>query len=290
MPKKNGQDGKFRIEGKIIMNKQKSVLVTGAASGIGRCIVDYLRERGDHVIACDVNKRGLEDLDGLERVTAIKMDVTKQKDIDKAVQLICDSNRSLDGLINNAGIGLGGPLVEIPEEDMYKQFEVNVFGVFRVTKALFPILLKNKGRIIIIGSISGLFSAPFSGPYAMSKHAIEGYSDALRREMDPLGIKVSLVEPDRVKTPIWDKTESMLSEIGNRFSPLFLERLINVMKSGIKKGRKNGLEPTTVAKKVYLALHAKRPKARYPIFKNPVVINLARHLPDSVMDAVFRKW
>jgi short-subunit dehydrogenase len=271
------------------MNNQKSVLVTGAASGIGRCIVDYLRERGYHVFACDVNERSLFNLDGLNRVTTIKMDVTRQEDINNAVKLIRDSGTSLNGLVNNAGIGLGGPLAELPDEYMYKQFEVNVFGVFKVTKAFFPLLLENKGRIVIMGSISGFFTAPFAGPYSMSKRAMEGYSDALRRELDPLGLKVSIVEPGNVKTPIWDKTESLISELSPRFSSLFLDRAIHIVETGIKKARKNGLEPANVAKKVFLALHKRKPKARYPVNKYPIINYLVKHLPDSVIDSIFRK-
>jgi NAD(P)-dependent dehydrogenase (short-subunit alcohol dehydrogenase family) len=273
----------------LTMNHKKSVLVTGAASGIGRCIVEYLHRRGDHVFACDVNEQGLANLQRLEGVTPIKMDVTKLDDIHRAVQFIRDEANHLTGLVNNAGIGIGGPLVELPEEYLYRQFEVNVFGVVKVTKAFFPLLLQNRGRIVIMGSISGFFTAPFVGPYSMSKRAMEGYADALRRELDPLGIKVSIVEPGNVKTPIWEKAEALVREIEPCFSSLFHDRAIRIVEMGIRKARAKGLEPEAIAKKVYRALHDEHPKARYPINRNPLMFYLVKYLPGSVIDSIFQR-
>ncbi len=267
----------------------KTVLVTGAASGIGRCLVDMLLERGDKVFACDMDAIALKALEGRDGIKAVVMDVTKQADIDKAVELVRQSGWQLDGLVNNAGIALGGPLVELRDEVMVKQFDVNVFGVFKVTKAFFPLLLETKGRVVIMGSISGEFTAPFVGPYSMTKRALEGYADALRRELDPLGMHVSIVEPGDVKTPIWDKAKGMMVDMGPSISPLFRERATRVVAYGIKEAVEKGLEPRQVAERVVAALHAPKPKARYPISKSRLMRWLMTHLPDSMLDGVIRK-
>lgn len=269
--------------------KPKTVLVTGAASGIGRCIVDVLLARGDCVIACDMNANALKALEGREGIKTIVMDITKQADIDKAVETVRQSGWQLDGLVNNAGIALGGPLVELRDEVMQKQFDVNVFGVFRVTKAFFSLLLETKGRVVIMGSISGHFTAPFVGPYSMTKRAMEGYADALRRELDPLGMHVSIIEPGDVKTPLWDKAKGMAAEIAPTISSLFRERATRVVEYGIKKAIEEGLEPRQVADKVVAALHARKPKPRYPVNKSRLMAYLMTHLPDGMLDGIIRK-
>ncbi len=269
--------------------KSKTILVTGAASGIGRCLVDMLLERGDKVYACDMDANALKALEGRDGIKIIGMDVTKQTDIDKAVELVRQGRWQLDGLVNNAGIALGGPLVELRDEVMAKQFDVNVFGVFKVTKAFFPLLLETKGRVVIMGSISGKFTAPFVGPYSMTKRAMEGYADALRRELDPLGMYVSIVEPGDVKTPIWDKAKGMMADMGPSISPLFRDRAMHVVAYGIKEAVEKGLEPRQVAEQVITALHAPKPKARYPINKSQLMRWLMTHLPDSTLDGIIRK-
>jgi NAD(P)-dependent dehydrogenase (short-subunit alcohol dehydrogenase family) len=205
------------------------------------------------------------------------------------VELIAESTGSLDGLVNNAGVGMGGPLVELADEALYEQFEVNVFWVFRVTKAFFPMLLQRSGSIVIIGSITGFFTAPFIGPYSMSKRAVEGFADALRRELDPLGVRVALVEAGNVKTPLWDKTEALIKEPGQRFSPLFRDRAVRIVEKIIREAQRNGMMPMEVAKSVHQALHAEKPKPRYMMEGSSLGMRVLRRLPDRVVDLVFRK-
>jgi NAD(P)-dependent dehydrogenase (short-subunit alcohol dehydrogenase family) len=195
----------------------------------------------------------------------------------------------LDALLNNAGVGFGGPLAELPDEHMYRQFKVNVFGVFRVTKAFFPLLLENHGRIVIMGSTSGFFTALFAGPYSMSKRSLEGYADAPRRELDPLGMKVIIVDPANVKTPLWDKVERMFAELGPDSSPLFRDRAIRIIQTGIERARHQGFLPIDVAKTVYRALHSEKPKGRHAVNRHPFIAYLSTHLPAAVVDDLFRK-
>jgi short-subunit dehydrogenase len=236
-----------------------------------------------------MDANALKALEGRDDIKTIVMDVTKQADIDEAVKAVRASEWELDVLVNNAGVALGGPLVELPDKVMAKQFDVNVFGVFKVTKAFFPLLHETKGRVVIMGSISGKFTAPFVGPYSMSKRAMEGYADALRRELDPIGMHVSLVVPGDVKTPIWDKAKGMMAEIGPTISPLFRDRATKIVGFGITKAVKDGLEPSDVAKKVIEAIHAQKPKPRYLINKSRLMAWLMTHLPDSTIDGVVRK-
>ena len=184
------------------------ILVTGAASGIGKATVLTLAKRGFGVYATyatDKSQAELEKLRGVGGIEAFKLDITNDDDVGSAVAFIEEKGINLLALVNNAGIFSPGPLMEYPVERLIEQYNVNVFGTHRLTKAIFPLLLKSRGRIVNVSSVAGFVATPFSGPYASSKHAIEGWSDALRRELMPLGVKVIVVEPALINTPLWDR-------------------------------------------------------------------------------------
>ncbi len=142
---------------------------------------------------------------------------------------------------------------------------------------------------MITESISGFFTCPFAGPYSMSKQSLEGYADALRRELDPLGVKVVIVDPGNVKTPLWDKVERMVAETGLGPCSLFLDRALRIIRKGVERACRHGLLPVDVAKTVCHALHAEKPRARYSVNRHPFAAFLSTHLPDAVIDSVFRK-
>ena len=184
-------------------DNQKSILVTGASTGIGRNLTETLAENGYHVYAGARKDADLAELDAIENVTAVRLDVTKQDQVDAAVELIKNKGTGLYALVNNAGVGGGGPIVDTPVEDQTFVYKVNVEGVYRTTKAFAPMVIESKGRIITTGSIAGTGSAiPGFGTYSGSKHWIEAFTDSFATEIEPLGVMVSVVEPGNYKSNI----------------------------------------------------------------------------------------
>jgi len=177
----------------VATRPQKAVLVTGASTGIGRKITERLAKDGYFVYAGARKDSDLAHLDAIENVDAVRLDVTNPADIAAAVETITKAGRGLYGLVNNAGVGIIGPLVETKDEDFQWVMDVNVFGPYRVTKAFSPLIVASKGRITTISSISGILSPPRLGVYSMSKHAIEAFGDSLAGEMEPLGVKVTRI-------------------------------------------------------------------------------------------------
>ena len=181
---------------------QKAVLVTGASTGIGRKVTERLAADGYFVYAGARKDSDLAELDAIDNVDAVRLDVTNPADIAAAVETITKAGRGLYGLVNNAGVAIVGPLAETKEEDFQWVMDVNVTGPYRVTKAFSPLIVASKGRITTISSISGVLSRANFGVYSMSKHAIEAFGDSLAAEMEPHGVKVSLVEPGNYNSGI----------------------------------------------------------------------------------------
>ena len=261
---------------------KKFVLVTGAANGIGLAITEYLAEKGDFVFASDIDLETLKKLDGKQNITTVYLDVTDSDSIIKAIEEINKITDGLDVLVNNAGIFVGGPIIEVSEQDIAKIMNVNVVGVHKVTKLLFPLLLKKKGRIINIGSETGRIAFPLNGPYSMSKFALEAFSDALRRELMFLGIKVVHFQVGAMNTPFLERTYCCYTEDIDIEKTLF-PNLINSVIPVCEKEQKKSGDPSLVGKKVYKVIHKRRPKARYKI-KNNKLRRIVEFLPDSLID------
>lgn len=183
---------------------QKAVLVTGASTGLGRRIAETLASNGYFVYAGARKQKDLDELDKIDNMQSIRLDVTIQADIDAAVEMIRNEGKGLYGLVNNAGVAIVESLIEVDESDLDFLFDVNIYGPFRVTKAFAPLIIESKGRITTIGSISGILSGPLFGPYSMSKHAMEAYTDSLSREMERVNVKVSVIEPGNYQSKIGD--------------------------------------------------------------------------------------
>jgi NAD(P)-dependent dehydrogenase (short-subunit alcohol dehydrogenase family) len=187
----------------VVAGDQKSILVTGASTGIGRHLTETLAENGYHVYAGARKDKDLAALDAIENVSAVKLDVTKQDQVDVVVEMIVEKGTGLYALVNNAGVGGGGQVVEAPIEDQTFVYAVNVEGVYRTTKAFAPLVIESKGRIVTTGSIAGTISGfPGFSAYSGSKHWIEAYTDSLAAEMEPHGVAVSVVEPGNYKSNI----------------------------------------------------------------------------------------
>ena len=262
---------------------RKSILITGASSGIGRAAAEYLSSQGFHVYAGARGGGSLAQLGTIPNVTPVKLDVTSPDDIAGVQETIQEKGTGLFGLVNNAGITRVGPLMDLDTQDLREQYEVNFFGVHEVTRAFFPLLLQARGRVVMISSDSGFFATPFVGPYCSSKFALEGYSDSLRREITSHGVKVILIQPGRIATPIWDKTEKIIDPEKLEKS-IFREEASALAKYSIRKGKSDGLPPKAVAETIHAALTLTNPKLRYIVAKNSLEYRLIKILPAKWVD------
>jgi NAD(P)-dependent dehydrogenase (short-subunit alcohol dehydrogenase family) len=232
------------------------------------------------------------------RVQPLILDVTDFQQIEQAAARVSElggggesSPGTLDALINNAGIGFGGPLELIGPDDLRKQFDVNVLGQIYVTQALLPALRAAQGRIVFLSSIGGRVAMAFTAPYAASKHAIEAIGDALRVELATSNVQVALVEPGSVATPIWDKAR----ESGQQLSvPPSMQKAYGhvpqAMDKALQDTAKRGVPPEQVAETIEKALTARRMKSRYLIGRDArAMVIVRRLLPDHVFDRVARR-
>lgn len=272
------------------MTERKWILVTGAASGIGKAIALSLAGKGFGVYAAD-REKGVDEL-GSDGIVPVRMDITRYDDVTAGVNLVTQRGSGLFALVNNAGIYQPGPLMDFPMERFREVFEVNVFGTQRVTRSFFPLILESKGRIITLSSVAGFLGLPFSGAYAATKHALEGWSDSLRRELAFLDVKVVIIEPGMVNTPLWSKDFEGRVDLFR--GSVFYEANRTKLLSQTKEGTEKGLDPVEVAEAVHEALTVEKPNARYLIDANPDMINVARDLPDEQLDEILAaemaKW
>src|SRR6186713_992701 len=225
----------------------KAVLVTGASTGIGRKVTEHLAAKGYFVYAGARKQADLDALGAIKNVRAVKLDVTKQEDIDAAVATITKEGRGLYALVNNAGIATLGSTADTTMEEFDLLMDVNVYGPYRMTKAFTPLIAANKGRITNIGSLSGVLASKDLSAYAMSKHAIEAFTDSLASQLAPLGVTVNVVEPGNYDSDI-GKSATKRTGKENRFTD----------RSKYKK-------PDEVAAAVELALFDATPKRRYMV-------------------------
>lgn len=267
----------------------KNVLVTGTSTGIGHSTALELARRGWRVFA-GVRKEA--DGEALKReaegeVHIVLLDVADESSIDSAATLLAEqTGGELHGLVNNAGVYLGGPLELMHPAEIRKTLDVNVTGLLLLTRACLPLLRAAEGRIVNISSISGLIAMPGVSVYAASKHAVEAVTDALRVELQPFGIKVVAVEPGGVKTPIWDKgakrdaaarEDRGTAETRALYAPIvrLLEKL---------NAKPGGLPPEALAEVVTEALESAKPKNRYLVGKDAKALKMLTRLPDGLRD------
>jgi NAD(P)-dependent dehydrogenase (short-subunit alcohol dehydrogenase family) len=236
------------------------VLITGCSSGIGRAVAQRLTASGYTVVA---TARRVESLDSVAATTRLPLDVTESGDVEAVVAATLQRHGHIDVLVNNAGYAVRGAIEEVPDAAVRQLFDVNVFGVLRMVRAVAPVLRQQgAGRIITISSIAGKMSTPGNGHYSASKFAIEGLSDALRLELGPFGVFVSLVEPGPIETQ-FDLTSQQHSEaiLANPASPYRALYATTERASTSMRRRRTG--PDTVARVVQRAIEARSPKARY---------------------------
>lgn len=264
------------------MQKRPVAVVTGASSGFGMLTSVALAEAGYMVISTMRNPELRDPLDKLamtknvsDFIEVIPLDVTSEEQIVSAVSTIIASHHQIDLLVNNAGYACGGFVEELSAEQWRKQFDVNVFGVIDVTRAVLPYMReKQNGTIINLSSISGRFGFPGLAPYAASKHAIEGFSESLRLEMLPYNVHVVLIEPGSYRTSIWDK--GIQETTVNPRSPYAAQT--KQMISYVKKIKQQAPDPAEVVSLIVRAATTPKPRLRYPVGRGVGFTLLAKSL------------
>lgn len=259
-----------------------AVLVTGASTGIGYHIADTLACREFTVFG---TVRREQDGHRLEAagITPVIMDVTDRSSITRASGTVRAAlgDTPLVALVNNAGIARAGPVECVRLDDVRAVLEVNVLGVIAVIQTFLPLLRASRGRIVNISSVSGRMALPFMGPYAASKFALEAISDSLRRELIPQGIRVVVIQPGSIRTPIWDKasTLDLTSTRGTAYEAV----ASLVRETAVARGR-TGLPAARVADAVFRAITTSRPPTRILVVRSRFKTWLSGHLPDRALD------
>ena len=247
--------------------EQKAILITGASSGIGRNIAETLAGKGYFVYAGARKQADLDELDKIPNIQAVRLDVTRQDEIDAAVATVRAGGKGLYGLVNNAGILTLGPITEIEEDELAWILNVNLMGVYRVTKAFAPLIIESRGRICNISSIAGVLSGRFWAPYNMSKHALESYTDDLAAEMELFGVEVSAINPGNYKSMIGTREAADLArkpyaQPGSPYAKYIAEDIEYMSDRSMYK------EPDEVTDAVIDALFALDPKPNYLVVPN----------------------
>jgi NAD(P)-dependent dehydrogenase (short-subunit alcohol dehydrogenase family) len=247
----------------------RSVLVTGASTGIGRTTALRLDGSGWRVFAGVRKEADAESLrqEASPSLVPVILDVTNPEQIAAAAEQIEreSDGGGLDGLVNNAGVAVPGPLETIPLEDLRHQLEVNLVAYVAVTQAMLPQIRRTEGRIVFLASIGGRIAFPFGGPYHASKFATEAVGDVFRQELRPWGIEVAIIEPGSIDTPIWDRGKEKAEEIEAK-SPqtnLLYGAALDKFRKVLKDTAERGIPPEKVAKAISHALESSRPNTRY---------------------------
>lgn len=267
----------------------RSVLVTGASSGIGRATARELANRGFQVFAGVRGESAARTLSGIEGVTPLMFDVTDVQSISAAVRRIEErvGDSGLQGLVNNAGIALGGPLETLPIGHLEQQLRVNVIGQVAVAQACLPMLRRGRGRLLFVASEVGHFTVPMLGAYSASKYAIEAVADALRVELRGSGVRVSLIEPGVIDTPIWNKLATHTQELlaADPHTRQLYEREARFIVRMAILLRRLGTPPERVARAIYRALTTRFPRARLRVGVDArVLVPLFKIAPVALTD------
>ncbi|MEB0032789.1 oxidoreductase [Undibacterium sp. RTI2.1] len=263
---------------------KKIVLVTGASSGIGKATTKLLAKQGLIVYGA---ARRLSEMGDLMKLGGhpIAMDVTDQASVESAIEKIMQAHGRIDVLVNNAGFGLYGSIEDVKLDQAKYQFEVNVFGLARVTQLVTPIMRKQKsGTVINMSSMGGRMYTPLGGWYHATKHAVEGLSDCLRVELKPFGIDVVIIEPGIIRTNFGNVLAAPLLELSKGGA---YEGMVDKMMAGREAVENSGSSPDVIAQTISAAIHASSPKSRYLVGKlaKPLVY-MRRWLGDRLFDSI----
>jgi NAD(P)-dependent dehydrogenase (short-subunit alcohol dehydrogenase family) len=267
-----------------------TVLVTGAARGIGKAITAHLATLGWDVIAGVRSSADAAALGAIPGVSPVLLDVTNDEHV---AALDTALPARLDAVVNNAGVVVGGPLETVKPVDLRRQFDVNVVGQLAVTQAVLPRLRDSRGRIVFISSVNGRISSPMIGAYCASKFALEAAADALRMELKPWHIDVSIVEPAQTDTDMWETAPQMVEDVEASMAAeqrVLYAKHVAGMKKMIPMSQRIAVPAEKVAEVVAEALTARRPHVRYGVgLATTVQMAVLHNTPSAVSDVVLRK-
>ena len=269
----------------------RAVVVTGASSGIGEAGAIALSRAGFTIYAGVRNDADAKRLGAYPGVVPLAMDVTDGQTLAAAAERARADGLPLAGLVNNAGIALGGPVESLPLDQWRHQFEVNLFGAIAATQAFLPLLRRDRGRVIFVGSVSGRVAFPYIAPYSTSKFALRALADALRVELRPAGVAVCLIEPGSVKTAIWSKARATRDEMLARLRddmPAYYRDAIETVVRGIEGEERGGMPVARVTDAIRSALTDPRPKAHRIIGTSAAIASVLALLPAALHDRFLR--
>jgi NAD(P)-dependent dehydrogenase (short-subunit alcohol dehydrogenase family) len=267
----------------------ETVLITGCSSGIGRATAELFDAEGWVVYATARDESDVEGLADRGCQTA-ELDVTDADAIERVVDRIADEQGRIDCLVNNAGYGQYGPLEDVPAAELQRQFDVNVYGPHRLTRAVLPHMREAEdGTIVNVSSVSGRIATPGSGAYSASKFALEAMSDALRGEVEAFGVDVAVVEPGPVETNFTERSRDELGEGLDRREEVYGWLYETIEDTSILAGSSPlAVAPGRVAAVIHEAAETTDPHARYPVGRFARYALLSRFLPDALRDLGFR--
>lgn len=285
------------VEDKVTMNTEqnkRAVLVTGTSSGIGRAAALLLDKIGYQVFASVRRKQDGDEIykAASGKLTPVLLDITDTTTIARAKKEITNAvgKNGLWGLVNNAGISFRAPLEFAPLTELRGLYEANVFGLLAVTQAFLPLIRQAHGRIVNVSSLTALMVTPFHGPYSSAKMAVNGITDALRLEVKPFRIQVSLMIYGGVKTPLWDRVAKSTADITDHlpfeFAELYATRQQKALEFFTSRSKKSGLLPEVAAQPIVHALTAKHPKRTYVVGSDAKLSNVL----DKVLRGRLRDW
>ncbi len=270
------------------------VVITGASTGIGAATARELARHGFHVLA---GVRKATDADALRgtNLEPVMLDITNEAEVAALVKHITDdpARRPLRALVNNAGVGMNAPVESLPLAEWHRLFETNLFGHIAMMQALLPALIKSRGTVVNISSVGGKVAMATYGPYAGTKFALEAVSDALRREVEPLGVRVVVIEPGAVKTAMLGRVAAIGERIISEMTTEQHGRYAALMHAVIAQAQAavpGGARPEEAARVILGAITSKQPRTRYTVGRGTAMITrIARILPDRILDALLAR-
>jgi NAD(P)-dependent dehydrogenase (short-subunit alcohol dehydrogenase family) len=272
------------------MPSQRVILITGCSSGIGRATALAAAARGHRVFASARNPESLRDLEGHGQIRPLALDVTDAASIRAAVASVLAEAGRVDALVNNAGYGQYGAVEDVTAEEWRRQFDVNLFGGIEAARAVLPAMREQRsGTIVNVSSVAGKIAIPFAAPYCASKHALEALSDALRVEVAPFGIRVTVIEAGPIETRFGDRARATVARLLASPGPYssFYPNAERAMDTDFRAGI---LPPEAVARVIVEAIESDNPRTRYRITRMArVLILLRRLMPDRFFDRRMQK-